>query len=474
MNSSAGSTPGTGLRLVRTLYVLLMVGFGLGTLVLLGPVRWVTEALRGAGWSPEAENVVVVGMILIYLGISATLAVSLAWSSSPHGRRWRRNSPVWTTAVALATLLVWFNPDLIVGADREAAPEILQAGEVRFVFGPYPGDDDLGRLKREGYTGVISLLHPAVVPFEPKLLKQERDAARKAGIPVISLPMLPWVGDNGASLDSLRAIARGGSGRYYVHCYLGRDRVNVALRAITSVSDELLEGEVRAPKDIRQKGQFERGEIVLLEHDVFLTPFPTDEEFFFYIAAGGIRTVVSLLDPAVESNTRWIEKEERILEENQITLVSLPLDRSSYDPDRVLEIARQVKALPRPVLVHAFRGRSQETAAFRSAYEADLPPVLADRIVRGVGGGEPVVVAPNLVVGPRPTPREFGTALKRSGVKEVVYAGPRNAAVSPDAEFAAEAGLSWTVVSGGDSLSTRGFSSGGPWYVYGPDSWALR
>ena len=65
-----------------------------------------------------------------------------------------------------------------------------------FTFGPYPTEDRLAALERDGYTAVISLLHPAVVPFEPKLIADETAAAERVGIEFIHLPMLPWIADN--------------------------------------------------------------------------------------------------------------------------------------------------------------------------------------------------------------------------------------------------------------------------------------
>jgi len=41
-------------------------------------------------------------------------------------------------------------------------------------FGPYPTYEELRKLQDDGYTAVVSLLHPAVVPFEPKLISDER------------------------------------------------------------------------------------------------------------------------------------------------------------------------------------------------------------------------------------------------------------------------------------------------------------
>lgn len=478
-----GGEPASGsgrrvLHIVQFLYVFLTVGFVLGTLVLLGPVRWLSDAARAAEWSEGAESALVIVVILAYVAIAFVVARWLARGLGDSDGRppaWRRASPAWTTVLALGTLSLWLQPDLINAAGRGEAPAAVTSGGARFVFGPYPEQDELARLRREGYTAVISLLHPGVVPFEPKLLYDEAAAARKVGIPLISLPMLPWIGNNTTSIDSLRTIARSGKGRYYVHCYLGRDRVNVARRAITSVSSALVEGSAHAAQDIRQKASFERGRIFVLEDSVFLTPYPTDEEFLAYVVAGGVQTVVSLLDPAVEPNRTWIQREKQLLANAGVRYVSLPISVEAYAPDEVLRIAREVRSLPQPLVVHAFLSTSPEAAAFRDAYVADVPPLLLSGPAQSLTGGVPAMIAPNLLAGPRPSGREFGAVLRRAGVRRVLYIGDRSELVLRDSVIAANAGLVFTVLPAlVDGPSKEQLKVGGPWYIYGPGADTLR
>jgi protein tyrosine phosphatase (PTP) superfamily phosphohydrolase (DUF442 family) len=464
-------------RVLRVLYVWLLVGFIMGTAVLLGPVRWSTEAARQAGWNQQSEDVMVMAIIGAYVLSSLVLALWLGRGSAARpAPSWQRRSPMWLSGLALATVAVWLQPAMLIGAGGSAETEsqVVEAGGARFHFGPYPTREDLVRLEAEGYAGVISLLHPAVVPFEPKLMRDEARAASNAGIDLISLPMLPWIGDNRAALDSIQALARSGSGRYYVHCYLGRDRVAVALRAITDVSGELVDADMRPSPELEMREHFERGEVITLEDSVHLSPFPTDEEFFAYVVGGGIRTVVSLLNPERESDVQWIERETAFLEQHGIPLVSLPLQRDPYDPDQVLELVRHVKTLPRPLLVHAFLAQSPETAAFQAAYTADVPPVLAERLVGSLSGGIPVVLVPNLVVGPRPEAREYGAVLKRAGVQRVLYVGPPGGPARVDSIRAAGADLPWRGSPEIDAALRAELAMGGPWYVYGPGAADLR
>ena len=87
------------------------------------------------------------------------------------------------------------------------------------------------QLKREGFT-IVSLLHPAVVPFEPKLISDEKKLAESIGVPLIHVPMLPWVSGNQEALATIRQLAADRTRHFYVHCYLGQDRVRVVRHAI--------------------------------------------------------------------------------------------------------------------------------------------------------------------------------------------------------------------------------------------------
>ena len=121
---------------------------------------------------------------------------------------------------------------LVMGSGIGAERDIGTA----FTFGPFPTPDKLERLRKDGYTGVVSLLHPAVVPFETKLIGEERAAVEGAGLEFHHAPMLPWVSDNGESLAMLEVLAREERGRYYVHCYLGKDRTRIAQRVVAQAS----------------------------------------------------------------------------------------------------------------------------------------------------------------------------------------------------------------------------------------------
>jgi protein tyrosine phosphatase (PTP) superfamily phosphohydrolase (DUF442 family) len=262
---------------------------------------------------------------------------------------------------------LWMHPSLIQMGNREITEE--KTGNTEFFFGPYPSTEDLLRLKEEGYTAVISLLHPAVVPFEPKLLTDEQEAASSTGLKLIHIPMLPWVSDNKTSVEEIKNIAQYGAGKYYVHCYLGKDRVNVVKRIIHNYGASLNYQEIDSTRILNETVVFERGKIYKIDEGVYLSPFPTDDEILRFILNGSIKKVVSLLNPQNPPDTMWINKEEKILSANLMPYETLPIEDNPLNSKKIFEIARVIKQMPRPLLIHAFLSNSPQTDAFIREYK---------------------------------------------------------------------------------------------------------
>lgn len=206
----------------------LAVGFVLGTGVLLGPVRWTASLLRWLGADPALERLVINGVIAAFVVGSFLLTWDLFRRIRASGSTWVTASvPVGAYLVAGAAVWAWMSPGLMTAS---VVPE--REPQARFTLGPYPTERIMRQLRSQGFTGVVSLLHPAVVPFEARLLDRERAVARDLGLEFIHAPMLPWVSGNAGALEKIREVARRDSGYYYIHCYLGRDRVGVARRAL--------------------------------------------------------------------------------------------------------------------------------------------------------------------------------------------------------------------------------------------------
>lgn len=215
----------------------------------------------------------------------------------------------------------------------------------RFTFGPYPSEDDLKRLKEEGYDGVISLLS-STLPIEKPLLDKEKKIAEEIGIELHSLPMLPWVGDNSKSIEKARELATQDEKRYYVHCYLGRHRVDVIK---TIVNEEL--GEV-ADVQFLQPTTLERGNLFYFpEEDILIGPFPTDEEWFTRIKRGKTQQILSLLPGTADDP--WVTKEQEITADIQLALTSHPLTTPAT-VQNIRDIAETARASEEKIYVHNF------------------------------------------------------------------------------------------------------------------------
>jgi phytol kinase len=194
----------------------------------------------------------------------------------------------------------------------------------------------------------------------------------------------------------------------------------------------------------------------------------------FFILAGNHGPVVSLLDPANPEDAGWIERERALLESNGIPFISRPVVLRPFDPQRVLAVAREVRMMPKPVVVHAFlpaaSGRSPAAEAFLMALRADRAPLPPSGFDEPMATGERVrVLAPHVAAGPRPQPGEFGSFLARRGVRRVVYLGdPTSAEAREDRRHASIASVEFHALDPGDGDLDRLLEEEGPWYVYGP------
>lgn len=346
------------------------VGFTIGTIILIYPVHWITDYSMANNWSSTAENTIVKLVILLFVIFSFFVSFGLLKVYFKI-----RNSAamiVFVSVLASTTLFVlwlWFSPELMGSLNpQKLTSESTKKAE--FFFGPYPTELILSDLKEKNYTLIISLLHPAVVPFEPKLLKDEEIAAGKIGIKFINIPMLPWVSDNSDALEKIKHIIKNEKGKIYVHCYLGKDRANVVKNIIkinAGVVDKSTEPV--ASHQLTEITAFERGEIIQLEPNVFLTPYPTDEEFFSYILTGSIKNVVNLMNPTNKEELSLVEKEKITLAQYGIPFHHFPLVVAPNNTKSVLDIVQKIKKLQRPILIHCFSSKDPNWEFFKKAYE---------------------------------------------------------------------------------------------------------
>jgi hypothetical protein len=384
------------------LYLWATVGFFTGTGVLIGPARWVTDGLQRAGAPQKLQDHAMQAVILLFVFGSAALSLWLLRRVLHGGRRARVGIPTAVTLAALLSLYAWMNPGRMLAAMAGGSPgaSLATASGARFIFGAYPDEATLRQLKHDGVTAVISLQHPAVVPFEPASIEAEKKASAKVGLEFIHAPMLPWVSDNRAALEQIRRIAHTGHGVYYVHCGLGRDRTNVVRRMLAAdgVSTAMHSSIAKATTfEDRMKlapghgRDFERGAIRRLDAGVWLIPYPNTAEFNGYIEAGQVKSVVLLLDPSDAGQKAWLAEGEQMLAQARVPAYSRPL--MGGDRRTARAIAAWVRTLPRPVAVIApltaysndvrYPG-TEAAAAFQDAYAAQLPATTTTAAAAGV------------------------------------------------------------------------------------------
>jgi len=213
----------------------------------------------------------------------------------------------------------------------------------------------------------------------------------------------------------------------------------------------------------------ERGDIIQLANEVYLTPFPTDEEFASYVIRGEIKQVVSLLTKEKEADRQWIAKERSNCEDYGIEFLSLPVSSTSLDPDEILAVARRLKTLPRPMVVHAFRSDSRRSQSFAYAFLYDLPPLVPSSFDDPITNGRVTMAGPNLAVGPAPTEMEIKTFFRERGIFQYIFAGdPKSAQAMDDRRLFGAFGLNWQALDPRYENVFEPTRAGGPWYVYGP------
>jgi len=380
----------------------LLVGLVLGTAVLVGPIRLITEGMGRAGWEQSSQDHVLIVVILLYLVFSLLLTksiVGMMFRARNRNTRWAIAAVF--TLLAAGTAWQWANPARMLAgiAGGGDGGSYNVAGGAQFVFGAYPDEPKLRELKRRGVTAVISLQHPGVL-IEREGISAEKDATTKLRLNLIQAPMLPWVSDNEASLEKLRLIARTGKGVFYVHCGLGRDRVNVAKRLIAAEGKKIALGrDVKAATSYADRPvPFERGSLSHFDHGKWLIPYPNKHEMFGFVLGGQGGHVVSLLDPLDPQQAAWNTEMESLMKQYAIPFTMRPLPANNLA--KAAEIAKEVRTMAVPVTVIVpvtpwedgkLRKQSEPAFAFLKAYAAVAPRSLAAnpswRLNRAAKGG---------------------------------------------------------------------------------------
>ena len=366
-------------RWLLRLAFLLCFGFAGGVLYLLFFLVPFEQWLADRGTSQGVVDLILAALVFVWLLIGLCATAFFGWFFLSRRRDLPAGLGVLGALIVASFAVFYFLLDtqfmLALGGMNEESIE----GE-RFTYGAYPDARKLEELKDEGYDGVITLLNPDI-PFENVLLKQELANGEEAGLPIRSYPMLPWISQNEKPLREIKALTDDGTKRYYIHCYLGKHRVDYVRQAL-----DVAEGEPAPQKLEPLPKSFERGRLVPFDGEkIVLGPYPTEEEWFNFVIRRDVEEVISTLDLNNPDDARWIEEERRIAKENDLTFTLKPLDAESPDPGAARELATYTKSRNGKVYVHDFlaaeRFRVLETALRETPPEverdvASRPPVL--------------------------------------------------------------------------------------------------
>jgi len=313
-------------------------GFAGGGLFLLFAVVPFEEMLVQRGYTQTQIDDVLKYVVFGWIAFGFIVSFLFYLFVWKRKKKWALGITAVTVLAAVSVLLMFIRTDSALIAMSRG--DFQQTGE-RFTFGPYPEEELLIQLKEEGYVGVITLLSPTL-PFENQLLQQEIERGEKVGMPIHSFPMLPWVGDNTESINGIKSLVSSEEGKFYIHCYLGKHRVDMVKQVIMSVTDAELEQRTTIfPSD------FQRGPVYLFnDAKVIVGPYPTREEWGILIR-NRVKEIVSFIDP---DSSRGKELKE-IAESSDLVLTTV--SNQSLE-----QVASYVQELDEKVYVTDFRSDS--------------------------------------------------------------------------------------------------------------------
>lgn len=120
-------------------------------------------------------------------------------------------------------------------------PLHLMQGRVRSVsshilIGPYPEFMDLQQLRAQGVRVVISLLDPRLI-YERGLIAKEQRYERRLGMTFYDIPLDSYRSASSARnardlVEIKRVLTRLHGRKVYIHCYLGKHRVQYVADAV--------------------------------------------------------------------------------------------------------------------------------------------------------------------------------------------------------------------------------------------------
>lgn len=465
----------TRLFKLSAIYLLffLAVFLFLGTFTAELVIRSIIIQIRATGFLSTHETTVIIFVTVIVL--IATLFFA-KWLTI-----WYWRSLAYTGKVNMLVLLLlfyglvaiyWLFPRDTILHEKYVSKNGL------FVGGSYPDSNKIASLRVQGYSGIITLLDPIVLPQEPILLQQETDSTTELNMPLIKIPMLPGGIKNIEAENEIKKFIKTSSHKkYYVHAYYGSDRVKQFIDIVDEFdNDKPEEKTVKVEEPVKQVMSLSRGEIIYIDDHLVITPKPTDEEFSTLInntpnkiITIPIKHVISINpDDKVNDNKAL----STMLKNNNIDFIWLPISRYPYDPAKVLEVANKIKSLEGGVLVYSYfmPPESITLTGLIESYKSNLPTLPKNLFEHEtMSGGKVEVIAPNIISGPTPTENDIKFYLKNRGVKAIYYFGEcSDSSVTTIKALSKLYSLMFLCQKPGELFNDVLANENGPWYIYGP------
>lgn len=339
------------------------LAFPLGLLMLtVGPTRMIAQKAAAENWCEANENLIqkIVVALFVVAIVLLTFFIFRKFNASKNSSA-KNGMLVFIGIALLVSLYIFsFKPELLINSNANTI-EINKSATAEFHFGPYPDQEKIEALKAQNYTAIISLLSKLVIPAEPILMQKEAENAAKTGIQLIAIPMLPWIDENTNSVLQIKELAHHLKGKYYVHCYLGKDRANVFKNIIENENNTLKIKTELGSNNIDTLKSFERGKIIKLQKHIYFTPYPTDDEFFGFILNGKIENVVCLMDPKI--NQELIQKEQKIMTQYNQDFEYIALAESDSDK-KIRTVIDSILKLKQPILINSYSTKSVVSERF--------------------------------------------------------------------------------------------------------------
>jgi hypothetical protein len=345
----------------------LFIPIGLISLTI-GPSRWLANYSKKVEWNASTESNFQMAIILTLVLFCSFLAFKILKKQITNNLVSKRLYIMLALSVlTISSLIFTFKPE-ILNVNKLNLKASKNENTI-FEFGPYPDEYKLKVLKDAGFDGVVSLLHPLVVPAEPVLLNKEKNNAEKLHLKIISIPMLPWISENEEAIEKIKKLAHSAKGKYYVHCSLGRDRAGLFKKIIETENQQILVKSTIQYNQINPKIPFERGPVYNISKDVYLTSCPTDEELFHYFLNSKIKTVVNFMNANNKEDAVLIEKEKKIIEQHLISFYNFSVLETNSDKE-IKETIEKIEKLPKPIIIHGFSTNHKNSKNFLKVYQS--------------------------------------------------------------------------------------------------------